>query len=87
MSIPLNQVPAHRVNGSAPSRTNPLAIAAFATSFFIGITGVFLGHIALHQIKRTGEDGRWLAISALVIGYLATVLFAYFLASLLSATS
>ncbi len=86
MSIPLNQAPAHRGSGSASSRTNPLAIAAFVTSFFVGISGVILGHIALHQIKRTGEGGRWLAVAALVIGYSATVLFAYFLASLLSVT-
>ncbi len=32
------------------------------------------GHISLSQIKRSGEDGRGLAIAGLVIGYLLTVL-------------
>lgn len=30
---------------------------------------VITGHIALHQIKRTGEKGRGLAIAGVVIGY------------------
>jgi len=34
-----------------------------------GITGIVIGHIALGQIRRTGEQGRGLAITGLVIGY------------------
>jgi hypothetical protein len=34
-----------------PVRTNALAIAAFASSFLIGVTGVILAFIALNQIK------------------------------------
>ncbi|MGE2767303.1 DUF4190 domain-containing protein [Rhodococcus sp. 1.20] len=33
-----------------------------------------LGHISLAQIKRTGEQGRGLAIAGLVIGYIFTAL-------------
>jgi len=32
---------------------------------------VILGHVALKQIKTTGEGGRGLAIAALVIGYVS----------------
>ncbi|RKR18965.1 uncharacterized protein DUF4190 [Arthrobacter oryzae] len=53
----------------AAAKTNGLAIAALVSSFFISLLGIILGHIALNQIKTTGESGRGLAIAALVIGY------------------
>ncbi|EMY34945.1 peptidyl-prolyl cis-trans isomerase [Arthrobacter crystallopoietes BAB-32] len=56
-----------------PNRTNPLAIASLISSFFISILGIVLGHIALSQIKRTGEGGRGLAIAGLIIGYVSLV--------------
>ena len=36
------------------------------------MAGIVCGHIALSQIKRTGEGGRGLAIAALIIGYAFT---------------
>lgn len=61
---------------SAPTatRTNGLAIASLISSFFISLLGIILGHIALNQIKRTGEGGRGLAIAGLVIGYAGLVI-------------
>lgn len=53
------------------AKTNTLAIIALVASFFVSIVGIVLGHIALNQIKTTGEGGRGLAIAALVIGYVA----------------
>jgi hypothetical protein len=65
------------LGGYAPARpgTNGLAVASFVCglAFFCGITApaaVVLGHVALSQIKRTGESGRGLAIAGLVLGYL-----------------
>ncbi|WP_427007514.1 DUF4190 domain-containing protein [Pseudarthrobacter sp. H2] len=77
--------PQQRGHGAAPARTNTLAIAAFVSSFIIGMTGVILGHIALTQIKTTGEGGRGLAIAALVIGYASTAIIAYLTIGLFSA--
>lgn len=57
-----------------PNRTNGLAIASLVSSFFISLLGIILGHIALNQIKRTGEGGRGLAIAGLIIGYIGLVL-------------
>jgi len=57
-----------------PNKTNVLAIISLVSSFFISIVGIVLGHIALSQIKRTGEGGRGLAIAGLVIGYIGLVL-------------
>ena len=57
-----------------PRRTNPLAIAALVCGLFIGPLGVIFGHIALSQIKRTGDEGKGLAIAGLSIGYLYTAI-------------
>ena len=75
MSTPQFQPPYQGyAQAPAPARTNSLAIAALISSFFISLLGVILGHIALSQIKTTGEGGRGLAIAALVIGYVSMAL-------------
>lgn len=52
--------------------TNVLAIVALAGSFFVGLVGIICGHIALGQIRRTGEKGRGLALAGMIIGYVQT---------------
>ncbi len=59
-----------------PARTNGFAIASLvcslATFVFCGIgtvLGIVFGHVARHQIKRTGEGGGGLALAGLIIGY------------------
>ena len=55
--------------------TNTMALVGFILSlagFVVGVTaipGIVLGHIGLHQIKRTGEAGHGLGVAALIIGY------------------
>jgi peptidyl-prolyl cis-trans isomerase B (cyclophilin B) len=39
------------------------------------VLGIVFGHVALSQIRRTGEQGRGLAIAGLVIGYAFVGLF------------
>jgi uncharacterized protein YacL len=76
MSTPQYQQPEYQqpVNYAplAP-KTNSMAIASLISAFFISLLAVILGHIALNQIKNTGEGGRGLAIAGLVIGYLGIV--------------
>ena len=55
-------------------RFNTLSIVAFVLAFVVSLGAVICGHIALSQIKRTGERGRGLAIWALVLGYLGILL-------------
>ena len=75
MSTPQYQ-PQYQGYAPAPvqAKTNTLAIIALVSSFFISLLGVILGHIALNQIKTTGEGGRGLAIAALIIGYVSMAL-------------
>lgn len=60
--------------------TNGLALASLITSLVglvtawfvpvvVSIVGVVLGHVALSQIRRTGQAGRGMAIAGLVLGY------------------
>jgi Domain of unknown function (DUF1707)/Domain of unknown function (DUF4190) len=61
--------------------TNAMATAAFALAMLefltLGLTAIpaiICGHIANHQIKRTGERGAAMAGYALTFGYLALVI-------------
>ena len=56
-----------------PPRTNSLAIASLVSAFFFAPLGIVFGHLSLSQIRRSGEEGRGLAIAGLVIGYVVTV--------------
>ena len=64
--------------GYGPARMNSMAIAAlvvgvagFVMTGVLAIVAIPLGHVALSQIKKTGERGRGLAIGGLVVGYVA----------------
>ena len=87
--------PAPTPYASAPTgaKTNTLAIVSLVLAFFISLGAVICGHIALSQIKKTGENGRGLAIAGLVLGYLGlvvgflVVIFSVFLPILIFGTS
>ena len=55
----------------APPRTNPFAIASLVLAFFATVLSIVFGHVALSQIKKTGEKGRGLALAGLWISYLS----------------
>ena len=76
------------LGGPVAPRTNTLSIVSLVTGFFCSIAAVITGHLALNQIRRTGETGRGLAIAGLVLGYLgiATGAIALILAILFAAT-
>jgi hypothetical protein len=64
----------------AGAKTNTLAIISLVASLigiFSGIgfiAGIICGHISLSQIKKTGEEGRGMAIAGLIIGYVGVLL-------------
>lgn len=63
--------------GTPASQTNTLAIVSLIAGIasylflpFIGaIVAVITGHMALGQIKRTGETGRGFALTGTILGY------------------
>ncbi|WBU37717.1 DUF4190 domain-containing protein [Homoserinibacter sp. YIM 151385] len=54
-------------------KTNVLAIVSLVLAFVVSLGAVICGHIALGQIKRTGEGGRGLALAGLILGYIGIV--------------
>ncbi|KQO11354.1 hypothetical protein ASF06_01435 [Agreia sp. Leaf244] len=68
--------------GYPPVRpTNVLGIITLVLGVLgFAIVPVITGHIALAQIKRTGDDGRGITIAGLVLGYIG--LAGYLLAAL-----
>jgi peptidyl-prolyl cis-trans isomerase B (cyclophilin B) len=54
--------------------TNTLAIASLVCAFVFAPLGIVFGHMSLSQIKKTGEEGRGLALAGLIISYLITAL-------------
>ena len=59
---------------SARRGTNGLAIAALVVSLTCcGPVGAILGFVSLGQIKRSGEQGRGMAIAGIVVGILSTL--------------
>ncbi len=78
----LTDLPAARATVVTPvAKTNGLAIASLACGlgqFVFGplatIPAIVLGHVARHQIKRTGEQGAGLALAGLILGWVAVIL-------------
>ncbi len=68
--------------GAPQEKTNVLAIvslslgiAAFIVLPFLGSIGAIItGHMSLGQIKRTGEKGRGLGLTGLILGYVGIAL-------------
>ncbi|MDJ0337711.1 DUF4190 domain-containing protein [Cryobacterium sp. PH31-O1] len=53
---------------------NVLAIISLVSAFFISLVAVITGHMAMSQIKKTGEKGYGLALWGLILGYLGIVI-------------
>ena len=72
---------AHAAVVAPVARTNGLAIASLACAlaqFVFGplatIPAIVFGHVALHQIKRSGEQGAGLALAGLILGWATVIL-------------
>ncbi|WP_127782284.1 DUF4190 domain-containing protein [Rhodococcus sp. X156] len=68
------------------ARTNGMAIAALVTALaalpvtggLLSFVGAILGHVAMSQMKRTGEEGRGMALAGIIIGWSVTALWVLF---------
>ena len=75
----------HPYDQTAPHRaTNRLAIAALAIGIVIpiigGIPALLMGYVARSQIRARNQAGNWMAIVAIIVGWLTV---AYLLAFLI----
>ena len=75
---PVYGAPAPQQYGAPAAGTekyNVLAIVSLVASILMfQLVGVITGHIALSQIKKTGDKGRGLAIAGLIVGYVGIAL-------------
>jgi hypothetical protein len=60
-------------NIQSTPKLNTMAVIALVAAFVVSPLGAILGHVALNQIKTSGEGGRLAAVWALVLGYLGTI--------------
>lgn len=72
----LRQALEDELDEQAAGKMNTLATLAMYWSFFAPPVGIVCGHIALAQIKKTGESGRGFAKAGLGIGYVGTLAWA-----------
>ena len=71
---------------SGASPTNSFAIVSLVLGILgISVLAVIFGHIALGQIKRTGESGRGLALTGTILGWLGIAITAALLIGLVTA--
>ena len=58
------------------TKLNTLAVVSLASALtgFGVVAAIITGHISLAQIKRTGENGRALALSGVILGYVSIAL-------------
>ncbi|WP_052492603.1 DUF4190 domain-containing protein [Leucobacter komagatae] len=76
--------------GKAPAATtlkdtNTYAVIAIILAFIAPIAGIIFGHLGLNQVKRNGDAGRGLALTALIYGYCVTALGILFIGLYISA--
>ena len=70
---PVNAVPTARTNGYAIASL-ACGLGQFAVGPLATIPAIVFGHMAVKQIRRTGEQGSGLAIAGLVLGWGAVIL-------------
>ena len=66
--------PAYQNGYAVQAKTNVLAIISLIAAFVMPIAAIVTGHIAMSQIRRTGEQGGGLAKAGLILGYVFTSL-------------
>jgi peptidyl-prolyl cis-trans isomerase B (cyclophilin B) len=72
--VPAPYVPLVSPADTVSHKTNTLAILSLVFAFVCWPLGILFGHVALHQIRRTNESGRGLALAGVVLGYVAVAL-------------
>lgn len=59
--------------GTTLDKTNTFAFLSIIFAFLSPIAGIVFGHIGLSQIKRTGDSGRGIGLTGLILSYLAVL--------------
>jgi hypothetical protein len=78
----------------AQAKTNVLAIISLVAAFVFPLAGIVTGHIAMSQIRKTGEQGQGLAKAGLILSYvfvalgiIAIILYVIFIVAIVSTST
>jgi peptidyl-prolyl cis-trans isomerase B (cyclophilin B) len=74
---PMGMPPMQNQQMNAPmasARTNTMAILSLVFAFIFSPLGIVFGAIGLNQIKKTGEEGKGLALAGLITSLVFTIL-------------
>ena len=63
MRVPVDAPPHY------PPPTNAMKASAFVLAFVMPVAAIVCGHIALGQIRRSGEQGHGLALAGTILGW------------------
>jgi Domain of unknown function (DUF1707)/Domain of unknown function (DUF4190) len=74
-----------RINGLAIASL-ACGVAQFAFGPLATIPAIVFGHMAWHQVKRTGEQGAGLALAGLILGWAAVILAIVLIVSVATST-
>lgn len=82
-AVPPQPAPAYSAAPRKPEATtmgltNTYAVLAIIFAFIAPLAGIIFGHLSLGQIKRTGDAGRGIALTGLIISYAYFVAIALF---------
>ncbi|GAA1784387.1 DUF4190 domain-containing protein [Leucobacter iarius] len=82
-AVPPQPAPAYSAAPRKPEATtmgltNTYAVLAIIFAFIAPLAGIIFGHLSLGQIKRTGDAGRGIALTGLIVSYAYFVLIALF---------
>jgi hypothetical protein len=87
---PYGQPDPYTTRSLAGRKTNSLAIASLCcgigqllVGILAGIPAIVLGFVAISQIRRTGENGRGMAIAGIVLGFVSIIATAVLIAVLI----
>lgn len=72
-AAPSNYATSPVPQGTTLDKTNTFAFLAIIFAFISPIAGIIFGHIGLNQIKRTGDSGRGIGLTGLILSYLAVL--------------
>lgn len=82
-AVPPQPAPAYSTAPRKPEATtmgltNTYAVLAIIFAFIAPLAGIIFGHLSLGQIKRTGDAGRGIALTGLIVSYAYFVAIALF---------
>lgn len=73
-TAPQNQTNGMAIASMVLSIVGAIGLCAYGAGGILALLGAILGHVAIGQIKRTGQGGHGLALAGVIVGWIAVAL-------------